>query len=310
MLGDFTLLSLIETIRYQAARQLRHIHPASSPFLSGDTFRSLCDVVVDVRAATRGSNWLTKYLATALANRPQSSLRLFVELDLLSRNNDLNQLIEVLSEVPNRDRRRMILLFHNGDKTPNGAYYSRLVALDYTVFSVNVSHDMKDVSPLPIGLENRWHLRNGLVGPTKRASKKRTNPRSKMAFAAFNVSTNHEERSRASTACRDAGLSVYHERVSPRMHRQLLLDHRFVISPPGNGLDCHRTWEAIYLGCVPVVLKTTLPSELTENLPILAVDDWNTFLNLSAARQIDLFETIRRQPTEMAFLRYWKAKLK
>lgn len=31
-------------------------------------------------------------------------------------------------------------------------------------------------------------------------------------------------------------------------------NYAFVISPPGHGLDCHRTWEALALGCIPITL--------------------------------------------------------
>jgi len=304
-------VSLVESIRYQVARPLRHIHPKSSPFLSGDTFRSLCDVVIDARAAVHGVTQMTNLLTAAIAKKSQGSLRAFVELDLLSLSDGLGRILETLALTAALNRRRqMILLFHNGDKTPDAASYSQLVNHGYKVFSVNVSSDMSDVSPLPIGLENRWRLKNGLVGPLKRAAVQRHCARSKIDFAAFDIHTNFEERSKASRACLNAGMHVYRDRVSPRAHRQLLLDHRFVISPPGNGLDCHRTWEAIYLGCVPVVLKTTLPEELTNNLPILAVDEWDEFLNLSLTQKLNLFEVLRRRPTEMAHLNYWRVKLR
>ena len=50
--------------------------------------------------------------------------------------------------------------------------------------------------------------------------------------------------------------------------------YAFVISPHGNGLDCHRTWEALALGCIPIV-KTSLLDTLFEDLPILIVKEWS-----------------------------------
>jgi hypothetical protein len=47
----------------------------------------------------------------------------------------------------------------------------------------------------------------------------------------------------------------------------------FVVSPEGAGVDCHRTWEALLLGCIPIV-KRSLVSELLVRLPVLIVDDW------------------------------------
>ena len=47
----------------------------------------------------------------------------------------------------------------------------------------------------------------------------------------------------------------------------------FVVSPEGAGMDCHRTWEAILLGCVPI-LKRNAMSALFADLPVMVVEDW------------------------------------
>ncbi len=50
--------------------------------------------------------------------------------------------------------------------------------------------------------------------------------------------------------------------------------YAFVVSPHGNGLDCHRTWEALCLGCIPIV-RTSPIDGLFEGLPVYIVHDWN-----------------------------------
>ena len=47
----------------------------------------------------------------------------------------------------------------------------------------------------------------------------------------------------------------------------------FSVSPSGNGLDCHRTWEAMLLGSVPIV-KTSPLDGLYQGLPVCIVTDW------------------------------------
>ena len=47
----------------------------------------------------------------------------------------------------------------------------------------------------------------------------------------------------------------------------------FVVSPEGAGMDCHRTWEALLLGCIPIVKRNVL-SSLFADLPVLIVNDW------------------------------------
>ena len=51
-------------------------------------------------------------------------------------------------------------------------------------------------------------------------------------------------------------------------------EYAFVVSPHGNGYDCHRTWEALCLGCIPIV-RTSGMDPLYEGLPVLIVDKWS-----------------------------------
>lgn len=51
-------------------------------------------------------------------------------------------------------------------------------------------------------------------------------------------------------------------------------DYVFIVSPHGNGLDCHRTWESILLGCIPIV-KTSVIDILYDDLPVLIVNEWS-----------------------------------
>jgi len=49
----------------------------------------------------------------------------------------------------------------------------------------------------------------------------------------------------------------------------------FEVSPRGNGLDCFRTWEALLLGTIPIVRRSTLePLFRAEALPVVVVDSW------------------------------------
>jgi GR25 family glycosyltransferase involved in LPS biosynthesis/molybdopterin-guanine dinucleotide biosynthesis protein A len=52
--------------------------------------------------------------------------------------------------------------------------------------------------------------------------------------------------------------------------------YKFTLSPYGNGMDCHRTWEALLLKTIPIV-KTGPLDFLYKyyDLPILIVKDWN-----------------------------------
>jgi hypothetical protein len=49
--------------------------------------------------------------------------------------------------------------------------------------------------------------------------------------------------------------------------------YAFTVSPHGNGLDCHRTWESLALGNIVIVRRSPL-DPLYEGLPVAIVERW------------------------------------
>lgn len=48
-----------------------------------------------------------------------------------------------------------------------------------------------------------------------------------------------------------------------------LLNHKFIISPEGNGIDCHRHYEALMAGCIPIVEDNPLTREKYKGCPVV-----------------------------------------
>jgi hypothetical protein len=82
--------------------------------------------------------------------------------------------------------------------------------------------------------------------------------------------------------------------------------YAFVISPRGHGLDCHRTWEALCLGCIPIVKKSEI-DDLYKDLPVLIVDDYKNITPVLLKNTIDTFKTARFNMDKMT-LKYWTDK--
>jgi hypothetical protein len=72
----------------------------------------------------------------------------------------------------------------------------------------------------------------------------------------------------------DKGVCFFETNPIPRNSTwQRQAEFMFVISPEGIGMDCHRTWEALLLGCIPIVKRNAISSLFSE-LPVLIVDEW------------------------------------
>ena len=99
-------------------------------------------------------------------------------------------------------------------------------------------------------------------------------------------------------------LMYYEENHIPRIvswNKQK--DYAFVISPHGGGFDCHRTWEALVLGCIPIVKKSNIDI-LYENLPVLIVDKWEDITFELLEQTINAFKS-QEFRLEKLTLKYW-----
>ena len=87
-------------------------------------------------------------------------------------------------------------------------------------------------------------------------------------------------------------------------YRNLLAKSYFVLSPPGNGIDCHRTWEAFYNDTIPVIEKKYYLFQHL-NLPVLVVDNIKDFLDLSIDDKIKKYNSINSQRKEQIYMKWW-----
>ena len=88
--------------------------------------------------------------------------------------------------------------------------------------------------------------------------------------------------------------------------------YTFVVSPLGNGLDCHRTWEALALGCIPIV-KTSGIDNLYDDLPVLIVEDWNDVTEELLMKIVNEFKEKHVKGLynyDKITLKYWVDKIK
>lgn len=77
----------------------------------------------------------------------------------------------------------------------------------------------------------------------------------------------------------------------------------FVLSPRGGGFDCHRTWEALLLGCIPIVKSSGL-DPLFHGLPVLILKDWSDLTREKMQETLQQFGQSSLQK-EKLLLSYW-----
>jgi hypothetical protein len=163
----------------------------------------------------------------------------------------------------------------------------------------------KKVIPLPIGFENtRWE---GSYGPKNewlnQSRKKNTYP-SSLVYLNCNKSTNCIDRSDCYDKVSKMSFVVIDEPNLPYPeYLNKIKDHMFVISPRGNGLDCHRTWEVLMMRRIPILKREGQLEELYKNFPVLFIDSWDDIDNINFEK---IFKEFSFDNQEYLYFNFWE----
>jgi hypothetical protein len=197
-------------------------------------------------------------------------------------------------------------------------------------FTINATIAHPKLVVLPLGIANSHHAHgnaNLLADVASRGTAKRDG-----LYVNFEIGTNAAERLPVLKSLQKNPYAVMGRKrpfgISPReMLRRLagrrpvipsgkplpfreyleaVAQWKYCVSPPGLGVDCHRTWEALYLGAVPVL--TRAPLGVLDELPHVFVKHFDGVDGPTLDRR---FAELDR-PFDMERLRfsYWRNRIR
>lgn len=149
-------------------------------------------------------------------------------------------------------------------------------------FAQNAHVGDDKLTPIPIGLEcDRWHPPSEKKDTMHSILSAGTTVDRKLVY--LNLTERTPLRFDIYKWFADENWCTVEPRSDFSHYARQLSTHKFTFSPDGNGMDCCRTWEALYLGSFPIVERHYFTEEFAKQLPLLIVDDWTqiteSFLN-------------------------------
>jgi hypothetical protein len=228
---------------------------------------------------------------------------------------------------------RCTLVLGNGDYTfPSDFFtddeFNAFIEQDkiFRIFSINVNRTHPKLVAYPIGVDyHTLHKESMKWGPKMEATEQEAELDGIRAAAApfdkrelkcySNFHFNMQEDRKYTHDRRDAYKQIpkecvyYEEKEVPRKvtwaHQT---KYAFVACPHGGGLDCHRQWEAMCLGCIPVVKKSSIDA-IYEGLPVLIVDEWSDITPELLRSTVEKFKT-KKFDYDRLTLSYWMGRMK
>ena len=224
--------------------------PSSEPFISGDTFRKMANHVFD---ETKGF----------YPNMVKDGDIIFLKADMIE---------TFFKFFHQKIKSRYVLLSHNSDFSfdlENQKYLDEKI-IHWFAQNINFDSDEK-FSLLPIGLENRRYLKNGLI---YHFNKYKNSEKKHLVLLSFNEETTIS-RLKVKEVLKNNKLITSQMFKNSDLYKKTLSESMFNICPPGNGLDTHRFWESLLLNTLPIVVRSSFTSNLEKlNIPALYLDKW------------------------------------
>ena len=140
-----------------------------------------------------------------------------------------------------------------------------------------------NVFPIPIGFENlRWESSFGTKTEwLGKVSNEDIEP-NLLVYLNCNSNTNIKERGECYNFAKNSDfVTVDLPNLTYLEYLRKIKNHKFVLSPRGNGLDCHRTWEILMMKRVPVIKREGNLEQLYNGIPVLFVDQWEDLNKLN-----------------------------
>jgi hypothetical protein len=280
---------------------IKHSRLSSFPFVSGDGFRMMCDLIIESSEDIKN---LQKNITIHF--KKNTEINIFVSLGFVENKLVQDNLMRQIEEFNFRDSSKVKMIFHNGDKLTDIDFFNQLHKFA-RLYSVNVNDAFDCVCGIPIGIENYHHMSNGLMKDflAFRHRKIERLARDIVVLGSFNVKTNLSERMAVKNSMLNFGFEIHGSGLSHEKYLNYLQRSLFVVSPPGNGSDCHRTWEALLMGAVPVIKSNSLSKNVVENTPILEVENWDDFFSLERHQMKTIYQHKINDGLQKCTLNYW-----
>lgn len=280
------LLKIKTLIRRFFVKSLQLHRPTNWPYISGDSFRSLAQHIFD----------------ESITFEPldvQNGDIIFV------RTNYLKTFFESL--YPNI-KNNFILISHNEDMcidTDFLIYANEKKIIHWFAENLLLKHEK--ITPIPIGIYSRFGDKKNIVIQSIEKLKDSEKELNKI-FYNFNINTNINIRKKILDILDKLPLAeTTTSRLVQREYFDISSRYKFIASPPGNGPDCHRTWEALYLNSIPIVERSVFTEYFEElKLPLLVIEKWEDLEKYTEENLSDMFENIINKSDKKAlFMPYW-----
>jgi hypothetical protein len=138
------------------------------------------------------------------------------------------------------------------------------------VYAINCGIQDPMVTPIPLGFVDSKYKPHDKFDIIASKNLEKTI----LCYMNFAINTNPTKRQECWNKFVSQDWVIQESNIPPEDFYTQVARSKYVLSPEGTGIDCHRIYESIYLGSIPV-LKTSELDYFYQSLPVLIVNSWD-----------------------------------
>ena len=183
------------------------------------------------------------------------------------------------------------IIFTNLEDTPTDDYIFDAIPENVLCISaVNAKSHGGKVIPAPYGVQRRMNPQDNRIGSIEQYMDNLPSNPSTLLYVSHNESSNKERIGIKDLFYDKEWAEVNQQRAPYSVFLHNLAISKFMICPKGNGVDCHRNWEVLYMRRVPIMTRDPYLEVLFKNYPVLFVDKYSDITEELLLANDDLFQ--------------------
>lgn len=221
-----------------------------------------------------------------------------------------------------QSKKKCVMIIANGDITFNEQMLKFCPENVKHLFVTNTTCISEKVTPLPIGVEmeipakriGHGEINQGIFEKlpyllNKLKVEMPEENQTNCLYANFNINTNLNFREKIKRISLENPHINFEFGISYHDFVKQVKSHLGTLSPRGNGIECIRTYEVLYLGSIPIVIGDindyrSIYSSIYKNLPIVFIDNPK---NLDDFKFIEnQINKVKNNSRESLDYNYWK----
>lgn len=172
------------------------------------------------------------------------------------------------------EKKKFNLITHNSDQSFTNAHFELIKDYVYRVYAINNTCDNINVITIPIGFQdypsNHFKLIVEMLLKSKKIDKKH------LLYMNFSINTNPSKREECFNTFKNYEWVTIRANISKEEYMNDVLFSKYILSPEGTGIDCHRIYESMACGTIPIIKRSnTEMDKFYEKLPVILVNEWS-----------------------------------